>query len=260
MRVTVTQLPDDPAALEAAFADLAAHTQAAGSQLVLLPEMPFHPWLAASDQPDPAAWQAAVDAHAEWLPRLAALGAGIVLGSQPVLDGDTPHNDAFIWQSDADSGTSPVPVHRKYYLPNEPGFWEATWYRRADAPRFQAAGAGPAKVGFMICSDLWFGEHARGYALQGIHILANPRATEHQSVDKWIAGGRALAVMAGAYCLSANRAGYSEGVHWGGAGWVIDPNGILLATTSDGQPFVTLEIDLAIADAAKATYPRDIAE
>jgi N-carbamoylputrescine amidase len=256
MLVTVTQLPDHPAALESAFADLAAHTQAAGSELVLLPEMPFHPWLAASDQPDPAAWQAAVDAHAEWLPRLATLGAGIVLGSQPVLDGNTPHNDAFIWQPGADLQRP----HRKYYLPNEPGFWEATWYRRAAAPRFQAAGAGPVKVGFMICSDIWFGEHARGYARQAIHILANPRATEHQSVDKWIAGGRALAVMAGAYCLSANRADRSHDVHWGGAGWIIDPNGVLLATTSHDQPFVTLEIDLALADAAKSNYPRDIAE
>ena len=256
MKVTVTQLPDEPQALERAFAALAEHTAAAGSELVLLPEMPFYPWLAASKQPDPAAWQAAVEAHAEWLPRLGALGADVVLGSLPVLEGETPHNDAFIWQA----GAEVEYAHRKYYLPNEEGFWEATWYRRAAQPTFQAAQAGAARVGFMICSDLWFGEHARGYARQGAHILANPRATEQQSVDKWIAGGRALAVMAGAYCLSANRAGRSQGVDWGGAGWIIDPDGALLATTSEQQPFVSLEIDLARAEAAKASYPRDVKE
>ncbi len=113
----------------------------------------------------------------------------------------------------------------------------------------------------MICSDLWFAEHARGYARQGVHILANPRATERSSVDKWIAGGRAIAVMSGAFCLSSNRAGAGQGgVEFGGGGWVIDPNGNLLGLTTDAQPFVTVEIDPALAEAAKKTYPRDVKE
>ena len=273
MKVTVTQLSDEPAALEAAFAALAAHVQAAGSRLVLLPEMIFHPWVCYTDQVDDAAWQAAVDAHEEWLPRLAALGADAVLGSRPVLvpepvenaqhspnepgfSGLVPHNDGFVWSKE--NGASYA--HRKYYLPNEGGFWEATWYRRADQPVFQAAQAGEAKVGFMICSDLWFGEHARGYARQGVHLLVNPRATEKASVSKWTAGGRAMAVMAGAYCLSSNRAGQGRGFQWGGGGWVIDPDGEVLATTSDAQPFVTVDVDLARAESAKSTYPRDVRE
>jgi N-carbamoylputrescine amidase len=256
MKVTATQLPDEPQALENAFADLAKHVKLEGSQLVLLPEMPFYPWMATTNKVNPAIWQAAVDAHEEWLPRLAALGADFVLGSRPVLDNGVPHNDAFIWQQD--KGTRFA--HRKYYLPDEDGFWEATWYRRADEPLFQAAQAGAAKVGFMICSDLWFGEHARGYARQGIHLLANPRGTPRGSVDKWLAGGRALAVMSGAYCVSSNRSGKSQGIEWGGTGWIIDPDGEVLATTSDAQPFVTVEIDLANAEGAKKTYPRDVKE
>jgi predicted amidohydrolase len=256
MKVTVVQLPDNPTALEAAFAELTRHTKAEGSDLVLLPEMPFYPWVGHTDKVDPAEWQAAVDAHDEWLGRLAALGADVVLGTRPVLEKDTPHNDAFVWQP----GDGASFAHRKYYLPNEPGFWEATWYRRAASPKFEAVQAGDVKVGFMICSDLWFGEHARGYARQGIHILANPRATERASLDKWLAGGRTLAVMAGAYCISSNHSGEYEGVHFAGGGWVIDPNGVVLATTSDAQPFVTVEIYPARADAAKKTYPRDVLE
>jgi len=256
MRVTATQLPDQPEALESAMVALADHVQAHHSQLVLLPEMPFYPWVASSDKADPAIWQAAVDAHEEWLPRLDGLRADLVLGSRPVIEGGVPHNDAFIWQRN----TGARFAHRKYYLPNEAGFWEASWYRRAEEPRFQAAQAGVLTVGFMICSDLWFGEHARGYARQGIHLLANPRGTPRSSVDKWLAGGRALAVMSGAYCISSNRSGNSQGIEWGGTGWIIDPDGEVLATTSDAQPFVTVDIDLAKAYEAKKTYPRDVKE
>lgn len=256
MKVTVTQLPDTPKELETAFAALIEHVKAHSSELVLLPEMPFYAWFATTQQVDPAVWQAAVDAHEEWLPRLAALGAKVVLGSRPTNADGQPHNDAFVWQPQSGARFA----HRKYYLPDEPGFWEATWYRRAETPSFHAADAGDVKVGFMICSDLWFGEHARGYARQGVHILANPRATERSSVDKWRAGGRAMAVMAGAYCLSSNRAGESNGVRWGGGGWIIDPDGEVLDITSNEQPFATAEIDLSHAEEAKRTYPRDVRE
>lgn len=255
MKITATQLPDQPKNLENAFSALIDHVKAEGSQLVLLPEMPFYPWLASTDKVDPAAWQSAVDAHEEWLPRLAALGAEIVLGSRPVLDNGIPHNDAFIWRH-----TGARFAHRKYYLPNEEGFWEATWYRRAEAPNFQSAAVGGLKIGFMICSDLWFGEHARGYARQGVHLLANPRATPRGSLDTWLTGGRALAVMSGAYCISSNRSGKSAGIQWGGTGWIIDPDGEVLATTSDAQPFVTVDIDLSNAEEAKQTYPRNVQE
>ncbi len=256
MKVTVCQLPDAPAAVETAFAALCEHTRAHAADLVLLPEMPFHPWLAYTAEVHPARWQAAVDAHTEWLPRLASLGAGLVLGSRPVTENGTPHNDGYLWT--AASGASYA--HRKYYLPDEPGFWEATWYRRAARPQFEAMPAGPARVGFMICTDLWFTEHARGYARQGAHILVNPRATELRSADKWVAGGRAAAVMAGAYCLSSNRSGPGVGFDWGGHGWVIDPDGKVLAVTTADAPFATVEIDLSLADAAKKEYPRYVKE
>jgi N-carbamoylputrescine amidase len=256
MKVTTTQLPDESSALEAAFAALIEHVAVERSDLVLLPEMPFYPWVAATDQVDPARWQAAVDAHEEWLPRLTALGADIVLGSRPVLDVGTPHNDAFIWQQQSGARFA----HRKYYLPDEGGFWEATWYRRASQPNFQSTSVGGLNVGFMICSDLWFGEHARGYARQGVQLLANPRATPRGSVDRWLAGGRVAAVTSGAYCISSNRAGTSQWIDWGGAGWIIDPDGEVLAVTSEQQPFVTAEVDLAVADAAKKTYPRYVKE
>lgn len=256
LKVTVTQLPDQLEALIESFEALVEHVQSEKSNLVLLPEMPFYPWLAASETVDPDLWQAAVEAHKEWMPRLASLGADIVLGSRPILEGSTPHNDAFVWQS----GGKINFAHRKYYLPDEAGFWEASWYRRAEQPSFQAVELEQLIIGFMICSDLWFGEHARSYARQGTHILANPRATEIGSIEKWLAGGRAAAVMSGAYCLSSNRMGKNEVITWGGMGWVTDPDGEVLALTSAEEPFVSVKIDLERAEAAKQSYPRYVKE
>jgi N-carbamoylputrescine amidase len=82
------------------------------------------------------------------------------------------------------------------------------------------------------------------------------------SSGKWLAGGRAAAVMSGAFCLSSNRSGIdATGFEWGGHGWIIEPEeGDVLAVTDRGQPFVTVDIDLAVADTAKRTYPRYVTE
>jgi len=65
-------------------------------------------------------------------------------------------------------------------------------------------------------------------------------------------------VVSGAYCLSSNF-GYRDGdaFKWGGNGWIIEPEGgTVLGTTSRERPFLTLEIELRVAEAAKHTYPR----
>jgi N-carbamoylputrescine amidase len=43
---------------------------------------------------------------------------------------------------------------------------------------------------------------------------------------------------------------------YGGAGWIIGPDGELLAKTSSELPFCTRDIDLDAAAAARRTYPR----
>ncbi len=74
MKVTVCELSNDPRILEDDWRALAAHTRAEGSDLVLLPEMPFHPWLASTRDVDPVKWRAATQAHEAWTARLAELG------------------------------------------------------------------------------------------------------------------------------------------------------------------------------------------
>jgi N-carbamoylputrescine amidase len=191
-------------------------------------------------------------AHDEWLERLRELAPAVVLGSRPVGQGGRRLNEGFAW--DREQGYRPA--HHKYYLPDDPGFWEASWYGRGEE-RFAPIACGGAAVGFFICTELWFMQRARAYGQAGIHLLVCPRATERKTVDKWLAGGRAAAVIAGAFCLSSNLYTDSDRpVSLGGQGWVIDPDGNVLGLTTVERPFVTLEIDLAQAEVAKTTYPR----
>ena len=90
-----------------------------------------------------------------------------------------------------------------------------------------------------------------------MHLIATPRATPRTSLERWLVGGRATAITAGAFSLSSNHvASAADPVHLGGQGWIVDPEGEILGLTSQEQPFVTVEIDLGIAEQAKHTYPR----
>jgi N-carbamoylputrescine amidase len=257
MKITVCELPNEPDELTPAWARLVEHVAQNESDLVLLPEMPFYPWLSQSSEVDPAQWRRAVRAHEEWVDRFDELAPATVVSSRPVIAGGTPRNVGFFWEPD----TGAVDVHAKRYLPDEPGFWEASWYRRGDGD-FSIAHTSQARVGFLICTELWFSQHAREYGRQGVHLVVCPRATPVATAPKWLAGGQAAAVISGAFCLSSNLTGRtSEGGDFAGVGWIIEPEeGEILGQTSREEPFLTVEIDLAAADHAKTTYPRYVQE
>jgi hypothetical protein len=56
MRLTVCELPEDRMAFERTWNDLVDHVAIEESDLILLPEMPFAPWLPATPDDDSAAW------------------------------------------------------------------------------------------------------------------------------------------------------------------------------------------------------------
>ena len=253
MKVTVCELDTEMTGIELDWQLLSAHVRQQCSDLVLLPEMPFAPWLADSPVFKPKQWQAAEASHAIWLERFEEVGTAWVAGSRPVTRAGRRQNVGFLWHQQHGL----LDVHAKYYLPDEERFWEASWYDRGTGVDFDTALAGSASVGFLICTELWFFERARQYGKQGAGLILTPRATERQTVDKWLAGGRALAVSSGAYSLSSNRVskdGSPTGM--GGGGWIIDPDGLVMVQTSKDHPFATAKIDLEIAAAAKSSYPR----
>lgn len=161
-------------------------------------------------------------------------------------------NQGFVW----DNRNGYHAAHHKYYLPDEEGFWEASWYERGDG-RFVPVEAAGLRIGFEICTDLWFMHRARAYGREGAHLVVTPRATPRSTVDKWLAGGRTTAVVGGAYSISSNRtSAKGSKVEFGGQGWIIGPDGDVLGLTSGERPFVTVEIEIEQAERAKSGYPR----
>ena len=257
MNVTVCELSDNPDQLQSEWQKLVDHVKSHHSDLVILPEMPFSPWMAYSSDVNPDIWESSVKEHEKWLTKLSELSPAAIVGTRPVTIQGKRLNEGFMINKD---GKYHI-VHHKYYLPDEEKFWEASWYESGEF-EFHPATMDKYTTGMLICTEMWFTEHARAYAKQGVQILCSPRATGMASVNKWIAGGQAAAVMSGAYCLSSNRGGIDQnGFKWGGTGWIIEPEeGEVLGLTCRENPFVTQNIDLEIANKAKKTYPRYVKE
>lgn len=255
MRVTVCELSDDPAAFEREWAGLVAHLKSASSDLVLLPEMPFGEWFAWNKTYDPGSWNELVRANDAFIAsRLSELSPATVAATRAVNRGDRRLNVGFTWSSESGA----TERHVKAYLPDEDGVWEASWYH-AGEPRYEVFDLGPARAGFLICTEMWFPEHARALGRSGAQIILSPRKTGSSTIEKWLVAGKADAVIGGCFALSANSRN-SRHTDFGGGSWIVSPDGDLLGITSRDEPFVTVVVDPAEADRAKNTYPRYVGQ
>lgn len=250
LTVTISQVPAGGYG-DGDWRRLVDHVDDNDSDFVILPEMPFYRWLPSSDDVVADEWNDSVETHDEWIDRLGDLGDAAVASSRPVTREGRRFNEAFVW--DADLGYRAV--HHKAYLPDEAGFWEASWYD-AGPDEFELVDVAGVSAGFLICTELWAMERAREYGQNGAHILITPRATGAPTERKWLAGGRTAAVVAGAFSLSANRAGPNDAVEFAGKSWCFGPDGDRLAITSADDPNVTVSIDPTEATDAQETYPR----
>lgn len=248
MRVTVCELPHEPTALTAAWAALCEHTTRHASELVLLPEFAMVEPVWESEDVDVARWNAAETLCGQWLSRLPELNATYVVGTRPITIEGRRFNQGYI----ASAG-SVGPLRRKFFLPDEPGGWEARWFERGDR-EFPAYRAGALSFGLNICTELWALESYAAYARSGVHAILSPRATALATASKWLSAGVVAAVRSGAFSLSSNRVDLTGAC--GGASWIIAPDGEVLASTTRDVPFATLDIDLQASIDARASYPR----
>ena len=249
MRVTVCELPHEPDELAAAWALLRLHTRRHASELVLLPEFAMVEPLWQGEHFDAGRWDAAQSISDAWHERLSELDALRVVGTRPVTIAGRRYNEGFVWS--AIDGLSPL--RRKYFLPDEPGGREARWFDRGDAD-FPVYQAGSLSFGVNICTELWALDTYAAYAAQGVQAILSPRATAAATTDNWLSVGVVAAVRSGAFSLSSNRVDPTG--ECGGIGWIISPDGDVLARTDRDAPFATMNIDLGAAAAARDRYPR----
>jgi len=248
MRVTVCELPHEPGALAAAWAALCEHTVRHASELVLLPELAMVEPLWQDEHFDAARWAAAEALSEVWRHRLGELGVAHVVGTRPVTIDDRPFNQGFLWS--ASGGL--VPLRRKFYLPDEPGGWEARWFDRGDS-HFTEYCTDDWSFGLNICTELLAVETYAAYAARGVQVILSPRATAAATTARWLSVGVVAALRSAAFCLSSNRVDPTGAC--GGVGWIIDPSGNIVARTAADAPFATVDIDLAASAAAKDEYP-----
>jgi N-carbamoylputrescine amidase len=248
MRVTVCELPHEREALARAWARLCEHTMENASELVLLPELAMVDPLWERQHFEAARWSAAEALSASWLRRLSELRATYVVGTRPVTIDGGRFNEGYLWSA----VSRLMPLRRKFFMPNEPGYWEAHWFHEGDAT-FAAFRAGALSFGLNICTELWALDTYAAYAARGVQIVLSPRATAADTMAKWFSVGVVAAVRSGAYSLSSNRVDPSGAC--GGTGWIISPEGEILAITSPRAPFATLEIELGAPAAAQRRYP-----
>jgi N-carbamoylputrescine amidase len=248
MRVTVCELPHETNALADAWAALTEHTVVHASQLVLLPEFAMVDPVWESRPFDIARWDAVEALSAMQLRRLPELRAEFVVGTRPVRVKGRCVNQGYVWSAAAGLRR----LRSKYFLPEEPGSWEATWFHRGD-PVFPVYYVGPLSFGLNICTELWALETYAAYAARDVRLVLSPRATSAHTAAKWLAVGRVAAVRSGAFSVSSNRR--DESGSCGGVGWMIGPDGRLLGSTTAAEPFATIAVDLAASVAARAGYP-----
>ena len=249
MRVTVCELPHEPRALAAAWAALCEHTARHSSELVLLPEFAMLDpvWQDERLRRGPLGGRRRRRSEV-WRHRLPELRAAHVVGTRPVTIDGRPFNQGFLWS--ASGGL--VPLRRKFFLPDEPGSWEARWFDRGDSD-FTAYRVDGWSFGLSICTELWAVETFAAYAASGVQVILTPRATMASTTDQWLSAGVVAAMRSGAFSLSSNRVDPTGAC--GGVGWIIDPHGKILARTSPDAPFATVDIDLSAPAAARVGYP-----
>ena len=251
MRLTIYDFPDEDDQKATGWSKLVNHTRRWPTDVVVLPEMPFSDWrMFMEKRVDDAAWRRTVAAHDAMVARFAELNAQAVLSSRPVQIGDKRLNQAFAWTRDGGYHGA----RSKFFLPDEPDGWEATWFDQGDLD-FTPTDIGVAKVGFQLCTELLFSDRSREIGQRGGTLIAAPRATSDHR--RWPAAARMAAVMSGCFVASANRRSVSVG-SWPGRSWVVSPEGEFLAATSKSRPIIGVDIDLADSDVAKTTYPRKI--
>ena len=104
MRVTVCELPHEPAALAAAWAALCEHTVRHSSELVLLPEFAMVDPVWQDERFDAARWAAAEALSEVWRHRLPELRVAHVVGTRPVTIDGRRFNQGFLWSASGDAG------------------------------------------------------------------------------------------------------------------------------------------------------------
>jgi formamidase len=155
----------------------------------------------------------------------------IVAGSICERRGKKLHNTAIAFSPDGEIAA----VYRKLF-PWRP--YEGVDPGADPAPVFEIPSKG--RVGLMICYDGWFPEVARGLALQGAELIAQPTATTTPDREEEVVLARANAIANQVYLFNPNMVStFGQGRSVG-----VDPEGRLLFEAGASEELLIEIVDL----------------
>jgi len=255
IRVAVGEMDAELMPGTESWANLISDLDRAQPDIFVLNELPFGPWLSAGSSFDLSAWKQSVADHEAGVAALHELGVGIILGSRSVERQGRRCNEGFVWTLQEGAQAT----HTKQHLPNTPpSYCETVWYE-PDELRFRIVEAGPLRVGFLICSDVMFTEHARRYGRSGAHLIAVPRAMPVEASHMFDVALQMAAISSGCYVASSNRNGQdAAGGLFEGRGCVVDPGGRTVAQSSPFDRVVVHEISTEFVAWKQTYYPCDV--
>ncbi len=217
--------------------------------ILITNEMPFGRWLAEKKTFNKMNSDASITAHDYGMDALKKLNTPIIISSRPVQVNDKLANEAF-----ALIDGKYIFSHHKHYFPEEPGFYEATWFRTGKTD-FNVIKTNKLNIGILLCTELMFNEWARHYRHQGAHLIAVPRATG-QDAEQWKTAAAMAAIVSGCYVVSSNRVGNcNDQLIFGGKGFAFAPDGSLISETSPDNPILSFDLDLGFVENQQNNYP-----
>jgi len=215
--------------------------------LLVLPELAGVDSFWSSPTFDEAVWSRATATHATLDEQLRRIAARRIVGTRAVADGARRWNETFLWTPERGL----LRGRAKALLPQQEGGWEETWFDRGSQDA-QPVRDGALCFSELVCTELMVSTAARRLGQSGVQVIAAPRATGGH--PRWEVASRMTAIAAGAFVVTANR----RGARLAGGSWIVAPDGDILARTNLSAPIISHEIDLALVDSARLTYPRNV--
>ncbi|OGD26874.1 MAG: hypothetical protein A2Y56_16290 [Candidatus Aminicenantes bacterium RBG_13_63_10] len=226
------------------------------ADLILFPELSLTGYLL-KDLAEGVALRPDTDPYFQELKTLSR-DIGLVLGFVEEKERGLIYNSAALL-----AGGEILDVHRKVFLPTYGMFEEGKFF--APGRNFRVVPTPWGKAGLMICRE--FLSHGAHYLLlaQGVELTlavsAAPgrglsEAEDFATARMWEVMAEAMSYFSGSFIAYCNRAGYEDGIAFGGGSFIFDPFGRRLVK---GRPAererIVQDIDLEDIRRARTVMP-----
>ena len=226
------------------------------ADLILFPELSLTGYLL-KDLAESVALRPDTDRYFQELKTLSR-DIGLVLGFVEEKERGLIYNSAALL-----AGGEILDVHRKVFLPTYGMFEEGKFF--APGRNFRVVPTPWGKAGLMICRE--FLSHGAHYLLlaQGVELTlavsAAPgrglsEAEDFATARMWEVMAEAMSYFSGSFIAYCNRAGYEDGIAFGGGSFIFDPFGRRLVK---GRPAererIVQDIDLEDIRRARTVMP-----